>query len=135
LFFDDDEIITLLRRDDDDDDPTTTRTIVQAVRVHGSRKAQTILEEVTTLEEMTLLIESSLPVVVLVAGDADNVKACAGYILEAWQLALERVGYHHEITTTTTPCQWLVSNHSIAVSVTAIDTEIAQSKLPSGCRG
>jgi hypothetical protein len=92
-----------------------------------------MLAELTTPEEMALLIDPSpaIPIVVLVAGDGDNVQACAGYTLEAWQTALERVGHHGK----TTPCQWLVSNHSIAVSVMAINTEIPQSELPLGCRG
>ena len=104
--------------------------MIQAVALHGSRNVQILLEALTTPEEMAILIESSPAVVVLVAGDGDNVKACAGYTLEAWQTALERLGLDN-----TTPCKWFVSNHSIAVSMMAIDTEIPQAELPVGCRG
>jgi hypothetical protein len=115
--------------------PTTT-----AVRLHGSRHVQTMLEEASDLQQMDVVVAFSsspqnnspprVPVVVLVGGDEDNTRACAKFTLLAWKSALARVGHNQDDI----PCKWFVSNHSYAVSMTAMDTQVPQALLPPGCK-
>lgn len=62
-------------------DPTT-----KAVRLHGSKKVQTMLGQVDSDEQLRVLADETLPpVVVLTNADAAggaNVQACAGYICD-----------------------------------------------------
>ena len=102
----------------------------QAVRLHGSHNAQRLLGEVTTRAQMAVLrSRSSPPVVVLVGGDTANTKRCAKHLLGAWKDALARAG----VAGTREGKAWYVSNHSFAVSMDDIHTEVPQDRLPPGC--
>jgi hypothetical protein len=105
--------------------PTT-----KAVRTHGSRAVQTMLDDVSVATEMNCFMDpSSPPLVVLIAGEKPNVITTAGYVVQAWNRAASRAGV------TGLNKNWYISNHKFAVSMVDVHTEVAQGTLPDGCRG
>jgi hypothetical protein len=104
--------------------PTT-----KAVRTHGSRAVQKMLDDVSVAAEMNCFMDpSSPPLVVLIAGDPANVTTTAGYVVQAWNRAASRAGV------TGLNKNWYISNHNFAVSMVDVHTEVAQGTLPDGCR-
>jgi hypothetical protein len=102
----------------------------KAVRTHGSRSIQKMLDEVSAASEMRCLVDpSSPPLVVLIDGDQTNVTTTAGYVVQAWNRAAGRVGV------TGLNKNWYVSNHMFAVSIVDVHMEVAQGSLPDGCSG
>lgn len=118
-----DEVSRLLQMDRTEDWTT------KAIRLHGSRNAQRLLGEVATREQMRVLLDSSLPpVVILVGGDPDNTKQCARHLRHAWVQASTRTFCTHNVNP-----RWYVSNHTFAIKMQDL-TEVPQDLLPKGCR-
>eukprot|EP01046_Picozoa_sp_COSAG06_P056685 COSAG06_NODE_10804_length_1613_cov_1.933289_1_plen_166_part_00 len=130
-----------------------------ALRLHGSKDVQTMLKEIVQqMQKIEKDIEANpmgkeqehiddertvrsqmhdlkdvylVPVVVLTTGDQANNRACAKFILEAWNGALQAAGFPDQHVNE----NWYVSNHNFAVSLGSPDKEVQQADLPLGCEG